>query len=405
MNKNSAPGNDTISVKDLLIVQETIIPVLVDLVNKMFETGEFPKELKMAAKKVLQKSCSLVILSQKFSTFIINYRLKMNSSLCCLPEAIDLFEFSEIANEDEPEPPPASIVQYRQQMSANHNSSIFDSHLPSEDVTYIYSGRGRGRVSTIYRPGLPERDHGSAEDDIYRKIREVSGIGYSNEIIEKSLKAKQAKNTDDEFVDAKEPFQEAIKTYSPNLFDGASACPRSSNSTPSLSLSAESTVVSSPVKMIDTTKKTPPLSVILRKGREKKSEVITEKISSLHIEPTKNDTVSRSPQNTMKRATPVKNGLSSNEKESGSESEHFSGRGSCYSPISDKSSNTTDNDVWWRRNNNSHNESGCSSGDESLSWRRKTRSPPRYFQKEWRRDFSRSGNVFNINSDEDFPEL
>jgi hypothetical protein len=63
---NSAPGEDGITVKDVKKIEPIINPILVELVNKCIETGQFPKELK--------ESITIPILKGGATTNMNNYR-------------------------------------------------------------------------------------------------------------------------------------------------------------------------------------------------------------------------------------------------------------------------------------------------------------------------------------------
>ena len=47
LNKDSAAGYDNINVKDILLIQEKMVPILTILINDIFSSGIFPKKLKI----------------------------------------------------------------------------------------------------------------------------------------------------------------------------------------------------------------------------------------------------------------------------------------------------------------------------------------------------------------------
>ncbi|XP_044253212.1 uncharacterized protein LOC123004157 [Tribolium madens] len=83
---------------------------------------------------------------------------------------------------------PDTILQYKKQMEENKrkplNSDIDDT------VSYVVSGRGRGIKDRVIRPGEIVDSHPLDEAELKKQIRQVCGFGYSNELIEKSIKAK-----------------------------------------------------------------------------------------------------------------------------------------------------------------------------------------------------------------------
>ncbi|KAJ8986147.1 hypothetical protein NQ317_005620, partial [Molorchus minor] len=99
----------------------------------------------------------------------------------------DLEEFSEIEviRNDYDVTTPQSLLDWEASNGINNHRSVFDVPDFTEDVTYVVSGRGRGGRSTIIRPGVPDRCQ--QENDIKKLIRQVSGPGYSNELIEQYL--------------------------------------------------------------------------------------------------------------------------------------------------------------------------------------------------------------------------
>ena len=47
LKKSAAPGYDNITVKDLILIQEPLVPILTILINKVFTSGIFPDTLKI----------------------------------------------------------------------------------------------------------------------------------------------------------------------------------------------------------------------------------------------------------------------------------------------------------------------------------------------------------------------
>ncbi|EFA13154.2 hypothetical protein TcasGA2_TC006951 [Tribolium castaneum] len=83
---------------------------------------------------------------------------------------------------------PDTILQYKKQMEENRRKPL-NSDL-DDNVCYVVSGRGKGIKDRLIRPGELVDTHPLDEAELKKKIREVSGFGYSNELIEKSIKAK-----------------------------------------------------------------------------------------------------------------------------------------------------------------------------------------------------------------------
>lgn len=87
-----------------------------------------------------------------------------------------LSEIEGVASHEVEEPPPPSILEYRAQMEANNTGSVYDNPHKDEGVTYIMSGRGRGGISTILRPGVSQLSDSLVAEDVQRKIRQVGEI-------------------------------------------------------------------------------------------------------------------------------------------------------------------------------------------------------------------------------------
>lgn len=87
-----------------------------------------------------------------------------------------LSEIEGVGSHEVEEPTPASILEYRAQMEANNTGSVYDSPFHDENVTYIISGRGRGGISTILRPGVSQLSDSLVTEDVQRKIRQVGVI-------------------------------------------------------------------------------------------------------------------------------------------------------------------------------------------------------------------------------------
>lgn len=102
----------------------------------------------------------------------------------------DLHYFSENQHSpnDDPEPLPVTIAQWKAVRGDNREQSIYDS-IPSEKVVLISSGRGRGRRSELSCPGGPYRHVNSREDDdIKRRLEEIQSWSYSNVNIEATIR-------------------------------------------------------------------------------------------------------------------------------------------------------------------------------------------------------------------------
>ncbi|KAK9885529.1 hypothetical protein WA026_011022 [Henosepilachna vigintioctopunctata] len=119
----------------------------------------------------------------------------------------ELFDYTESSNEDFvgndtfTPAPPKSIAEYKARTSKVKNPGLFDNDFDS-DATVFISGRGKYLKHRIITPGEPVELR--AEDDIaiQKKIREVSGLGYGNEIIEREFGCKSGIEYNDETDDS-----------------------------------------------------------------------------------------------------------------------------------------------------------------------------------------------------------
>ncbi|KAL3274597.1 hypothetical protein HHI36_015978 [Cryptolaemus montrouzieri] len=102
----------------------------------------------------------------------------------------DLFKYSDLEyNADMlKEAPPKSIIEYRARTSLVKNPGLFDGGF-KEDVEVFISGRGKYHQDRIIKPGLPVEPIPEDDFNLKKKLREVSGLGYSNEIIERNFSA------------------------------------------------------------------------------------------------------------------------------------------------------------------------------------------------------------------------
>lgn len=154
----------------------------------------------------------------------------------------DLLAFSETncSINDEHEPLPVTIAQYRAFKGSDNVQSIYDPVPYENGITYT---RGRGRKAEIYRPGMPT--YGSTNDDaeIKRRLKEINSELHSNANIEAVLRLNcKPENTD--FCDV--PGLSSIENR----------------------LSPLSTHSSSPVGEIEKTQPLPPLSQIRQHAKK-----------------------------------------------------------------------------------------------------------------------------------------
>ncbi|KAJ8957370.1 hypothetical protein NQ318_004849 [Aromia moschata] len=210
----------------------------------------------------------------------------------------DLFTFSEIERprEYDDNAIPQSLIEWQARNGVNQHRSVFDTPNLSEDVVYVVSGRGRGGISTIITPGLPTRAAPNVDEDIRRKIREVAGVGYSNELIERSLRPQTntvtgALSADIRLQHVSPPITSmsgrttptsSTKVQTPTSAKSASnLSPKGSPSSISITSgrSSKLSIASEPEPVTweeAGTSKPPPLSAILKKGKKRQEERFTE---------------------------------------------------------------------------------------------------------------------------------
>ncbi|KAL3269621.1 hypothetical protein HHI36_008685 [Cryptolaemus montrouzieri] len=108
------------------------------------------------------------------------------------PEDItwNLFEYSDLEYNPDmlKNAPPKSISEYRARTSKVKIPGLFDGSI-KDDAEVFISGRGKYHQDRIIKPGLPLEPIAEYDFNKNGKIREVSGLGYSNEIIERNLGA------------------------------------------------------------------------------------------------------------------------------------------------------------------------------------------------------------------------
>lgn len=296
----------------------------------------------------------------------------------------DLWAFSEINDDGEThDPPPRTILQYNAELRANSNTSIFDTDYSDEPVIYLSTGRGRGGISQMFRPGLTVRNE--HEHSVQKYIRQVSGLGYSNELIEKSFK-KSTPQPIEEFCDA--------ENDSSNKFSTLDQTDRL-KVTSSLSSSKESLSnrISTPVGE-DTVETPLPLSVMLCQAKK-------------NTKTDKHNTV-RKKEYTLNPEAPEFKVLDFNQ---------------------NRQSNVLDESSHKSKSPESDNIESCSSGDEPSRKKINNRSPFRKNGVHSGRDFTRNSHFnslllddgtfernmiswrqkdqtsFNVNSINDFPPL
>ncbi|XP_045477689.1 uncharacterized protein LOC123682911 isoform X1 [Harmonia axyridis] len=96
----------------------------------------------------------------------------------------DLFEYSQLEypGSSLTIAPPKSIAEYRARTTTSRNPGIFDDRPERREI--FISGRGKHHPGTIIIPGQPVVSTPEEDMDLRRKIREVSGLGYGNELTE-----------------------------------------------------------------------------------------------------------------------------------------------------------------------------------------------------------------------------
>ncbi|KAJ8923130.1 hypothetical protein NQ315_001683 [Exocentrus adspersus] len=214
----------------------------------------------------------------------------------------DLWCVSEIegisARESIDRPPPPSILEYQAQVAANNTGSVYDQPVQEDDdVIYVISGRGRGGISTILRPGISSLSDNLVEEDVRRKIREVSGCRYSNKLLEEYVKNTAVSNNRNSASPVKQPSQvvtprrtsglsSPLETSHSGLSDIDMQSPRNSPGRPSTTSSphpAQVEVANAPPL---------PLSVMRKLAQEQRMQ---QKKASAEPAPVMNDKKSLSP--------------------------------------------------------------------------------------------------------------
>ncbi|XP_056639113.1 uncharacterized protein LOC130446734 [Diorhabda sublineata] len=192
----------------------------------------------------------------------------------------DLWAFSETNDDGNThDPPPLTILQYNAEIEANSNSSIFDTDYSNEPVIYLSTGRGRGGISQMFRPGITVKNDDEDEHTLQKYLRKVSGLGYSNELIQKSFK-KSTPQPKEEFCDAECDNSDNYST--------SDQTNRLKMTTPSKeSLSNHVSIRSSPIG-VNPVEQPLPLSVILCQAKKNmktdKQNTVRKKIHTLNPE-------------------------------------------------------------------------------------------------------------------------
>ncbi|CAG9860482.1 unnamed protein product [Phyllotreta striolata] len=165
---------------------------------------------------------------------------------------------------------PDTILQYNARIRSNRNVSIFDTdpEYSNDGITYLCPGRGRGSVSTIFRPGQPFNYSADDEEEIKRLLKKHSGHVFRNEAIEMRIQNAKKKSSspmpkdskDSEFCDASEETNEAVLKLT-EVNSSSECSPLTVNSVwPKLEKRNTSPKKKNLVP--------PPLSAILKSGRE-----------------------------------------------------------------------------------------------------------------------------------------
>ncbi|XP_044758972.1 uncharacterized protein LOC123316806 [Coccinella septempunctata] len=118
----------------------------------------------------------------------------------------DLYEYShlEYPGSSLTVAPPISISQYRARTATSRSPGLFGEQPEAKEI--FISGRGKHHPGTIIRPGQPVISTPEEDMDIRKKIREVSGLGYSNEITERVYGQKESFSSDEEDGDVGIPL-------------------------------------------------------------------------------------------------------------------------------------------------------------------------------------------------------
>ncbi|KAJ3625302.1 hypothetical protein MTP99_018856 [Tenebrio molitor] len=85
-------------------------------------------------------------------------------------------------------PVPESILKHRRLIEKNRQS-VLNSDI-DESAIYVVKGRGKGIHDRLILPGGIIESNPVDEIELKKKIRQVAGLGYSNELIKQSIKAK-----------------------------------------------------------------------------------------------------------------------------------------------------------------------------------------------------------------------
>lgn len=86
-------------------------------------------------------------------------------------------------------PMPDTIKEYKKRMEANKQRPLNSDLEESYHMSYVVSGRGRGISDRVIRPGGSVESHPTDDEELKRQIRQVSGMGHSNEFVERSVRA------------------------------------------------------------------------------------------------------------------------------------------------------------------------------------------------------------------------
>lgn len=97
----------------------------------------------------------------------------------------DMFAYSDFSDGGFAAAPPKSIAEYKAR-TMHAKSSIYND-TNDIGVGVVISGRGKYVADRVYRPGDDFKSIDEDEAKVRSKLRETVGLGYTNELIKRSL--------------------------------------------------------------------------------------------------------------------------------------------------------------------------------------------------------------------------